>query len=142
MNGETWPKESQRMCNGASGKVPIAGLDQTADAGPSWLCIEWLRMPPAQVETATPVHRAIEVADCIFAESLDMAQHVIGHSASERNQVLTLATAHAAVVVKVYAAHMRAEVSRELVPEIAGAISEAGTDIGAGIALALEQALK
>lgn len=35
-----------------------------------------------------------------------------------------------------------ADAIREVAPELAGAISENGTDIGAGIALALEQVLK
>lgn len=29
MSAETWPKESQRMCNGASGQVPVMSAEQT-----------------------------------------------------------------------------------------------------------------
>ena len=31
MNGETWPKESQRLRNGASGQVPVGGLQAGDD---------------------------------------------------------------------------------------------------------------
>ena len=37
-----------------------------------------------------------------------------------------------------YAAHAHADALREVAPEIAGAIGEAGTDIGAGIADGLQ----
>ena len=136
MTGETWPKEEQRMRNGASGKVRPSASD-----GAVFLDLECLRL--ADPATArTPQYKAVDVADCILCESLDMAQHVIGHSPAVRDQVLELAAVHAKVAVTVYAAHAQAEVIREVAIEIAGAISEAGTDIGAGIALALEQALK
>ena len=139
MSGAHWPKEEQRLRNGASGQVPVSGCD--AFASGNYLALEWLRCEPAPEETATPVHRAIDVADHILAESLDMAQNVIGLSLSVRKEVLTLAIAHAQIAAKVYAAHELNAVLRELAPEIAGAISEAGTDVGAGIVQGL-QALK
>ena len=33
MNGETWPKESQRLLNGACGQVPVGGLHGIAMNG-------------------------------------------------------------------------------------------------------------
>lgn len=32
MSAETWPKESQRMCNGASGQVPVLSSRELPDA--------------------------------------------------------------------------------------------------------------
>lgn len=164
-----WPKEEQRLCNGACGQVPKAnqriqtherverkrrsamgsGPNQPSDGGasmssetqPEWLALEWLRTPPAPTETATPVHVAIDVADSMLCESLDMAQHLIGHSASARREVLTLTAAHLQSASIVYAANQIVTALRELTPEIAGAISEAGTDIGSGVAEGLQQAL-
>lgn len=140
MSGEHWPKEEQRLRNGASGQVPVSGRD--AFASGNYLALEWLRCDPAPEETATPVHRAIDVADHILAESLDTAQHVIGHAPSLRKEVLTLAVAHAQIAAALYATHERNAVLRELAPEIAGAISEAGTDVGAGIVQGLQAVMQ
>ena len=139
MSGETWPKEEQRMCNGASGQVPVMAGDYRRADG--WLDLEWLRLPPAPDDTATPVHKAMDAADSMLAESLDMAQHVIGHSPAVRREVLALAKAHFQSATMVYAVNQIVAVLRELTPEIAGAISEAGTDIGAGILGCIQQAL-
>lgn len=142
MSGEHFPKETQRMCNGASGQVPPIGCENSPKAGAAFLDLEWLRLPADTVPTSTPEDKAIDAADRIVCQSLDMAQHVIGHSPSVRNQVMALAAVHAQVAATAYAAHLQADAIREVAPEIAGAISENGTDIGSGIALALEQAIK
>ncbi len=139
MRKEHWPKEEQRLRNGASGQVPVSGRD--AFASGNYLALEWLRLEPTPEESATAKHRAMDAADSMLAESLDMAQNVIGLSLSLRKEVLALAAAHAQVAATLYAAHELNAVLRELAPEIAGAISEAGTDVGAGIVQGL-QALK
>ena len=111
--------------------------------GPNaFLDLDWLCMPAPPEEAATPQHRAIDVADSILFESLDMARHVIGFSPSLRKEVLALATVHAQISAKVYATHALSAALREVTSEIMGAISEAGTDIGAGLTLGLQQALK
>lgn len=101
MSGETYPKEEQRMCNGASGQVPAMGREHSAFG--DFLDLEWLRMPPASGEDATPVNQAIDTADQMLGQSLDMAQHVISHSPSERKEVLALATAHLQAAALLYA---------------------------------------
>ncbi len=80
------------------------------------------------------VNIAVDIADAIFAQSIDFAQNTISFSDEARPEVLSLASAHAQVAAAVYAARERAAALREVAPEIAGAISEAGTDIGSSIA--------
>ncbi|OGB27098.1 MAG: hypothetical protein A3I66_19080 [Burkholderiales bacterium RIFCSPLOWO2_02_FULL_57_36] len=92
-------------------------------------------------EDASDLNDATDIADNIFQQSIDMAQHVIGNSEALRRDVLALATAHAQAATHVYMVNKLAAVLRELAPEIAGAISEAGTDVGSGIVQGL-QALK
>jgi hypothetical protein len=88
------------------------------------------------------VNVAIDIAHQMTAQALDTAQHAIGFQSADRRLVLELAAANINAAAIVYAAHVKADAMRELTPEVTGAISEAATDIGAGIALALEQALK
>ena len=92
-------------------------------------------------DDAEKVSAAIDVADNIFEQSIEMAQHVIGHGDASRRDVLALATAHAQSATIAYAAHQIVAVLRELTPEISGAISEARADIGAGILGCIQQAL-
>lgn len=127
------------MCNGASGQVPVTPPYGTRQSG-NGVAMDANKIFAVELleEDAEAVNAAVDIADNIFAQSMDMAQNVIGFSSSVRDQVLTLATAHAATAANVYAAHTFAKVLRELAPEIAGAISEAGTDVGAGIVQGLQ----
>lgn len=77
---------------------PVAGF----------LDLEWLRLGVQPADSSTPEHKAVDVADRILNESLDMARNVIGHSPALRCQVLALASAHAQVAATVYAAHLTA----------------------------------
>lgn len=79
------------------------------------------------------VNIAIDIADAVTTQSLDLAKELIGNSDSVRGDILVLATAHMQIALMSYAVHELSAVLREFAPEIAGAISEAGTDIGAGI---------
>lgn len=142
MGGEHWPKEGQRLRNGASGQVPIAGREASPSIGGGFLDLGWLRLEHDPSDATTPEHKAIDAANRILCESLDMAQHVIGHSLPVRGDVLALAMAHAQIAVKVLAVNEFVAVLREVAPEIVGAIGEAGTDIGAGILGCVEQVLK
>lgn len=103
-----------------------------------WLDLSWLTVEEAGKPAGTPEHKADDVACRVLFAAMDAAQHVIGHSADVRDQVLALASIHADVAARVYAAHAIADAIREAVPEIAGAISELGTDIGAGLADGLQ----
>jgi hypothetical protein len=131
MSGEEWPKESQRMCNGASGQVPVTSID-----GDTFEL-------PANLRAEADI--AIDVADHMAAQSLDYAVMAVtsGKACGVRGaDIVRLADAHLACATGVFVARLHAETARDVGIENAGAISEAGTDIGAGIALALEQALK
>ena len=125
MSGADWPKESQRMCNGASGQVPVTSIN-----GDTFEL-------PAHLQKEADI--AIDVADHMAEQSLDYARSRLG---PDWKNAVPLAAAHLNCAIVVLSTRMRDAALRELTPEIAGAISEAGTDIGAGIALALEQALK
>lgn len=125
MNGETWPKEEQRMCNGASGQVPV-----TAVNGDTFEL-------PAQLQAEANI--AIDIADHMAEQSLDYARSRLG---PDWKNAVPLAAAHLNCASVVFSARVRDAALRELTPEIAGAISEAGTDIGAGILGGIQQALK
>ena len=84
---------------------------------------------------------AIDIADAITVQSLDAAQTAISFGDRDIPKVLQLAGANIQAAAIVYAAQLITAALRELTPEVAGAISEAGTDIGAGIALAMQKAL-
>lgn len=138
MNAETWPKEAQRMCKGASGQVPISGVDRTADDD-EYTNFNDSPIPGVNIE-----------ADFLWLESI--ARKHVGYGSSSRwSEIDRAAVFHSLVLMDCartnakairYAANSIVAAIREVAPEVAGAISEAGTDIGAGIALALEQALK
>lgn len=98
--------------------------------------------PPDPDENATPVHKAIDIAGQMMAEALDAAQHVISHSAADRGHVLILGVGLAQTSAKVYVGHLVADALRDLAPELAGAIGEAGTDIGAGVLGVIQQVLE
>lgn len=95
--------------------------------------LDWLRLKGETTNPATPEHRAIDAAESILCEALDMAQNVIGHAPADRDQVLRLAQIQASMATAIYVANACIEALREVAPEVAGAISEAGTDIGAGL---------
>lgn len=107
-----------------------------------WLDLSWLTAAEGAEEgpeaAGTPEHKADDVACRVLFAAMDAAQHVIGHGEDVRDQVLALASIHAQVAARAYAAHAIADAIREAVPEIAGAISELGTDIGAGLADGLQ----
>lgn len=151
MSGEHFPKETQRMCNGASGQVPISGVDRSADDGavvidPNNIMCSGVK--PHQDDVA-PMHRAMDASLLLLCESIDMAnQH--GLSTSD---VLKLAQIAADTAVRVYAAQTHADAlrdglqsiadaQRETNIEVAGAISEHSTDLGAGFVMAIEKILK
>jgi pyruvate/oxaloacetate carboxyltransferase len=121
MNGETWPKEEQRMCNGASGKVPV-----TVNNGDSF---------DLSAELQKEANVAIDVADHLTTQSLDYARNELGHNSGTAHlgNVVQLAAAHLKCASAVLAARMLDAALRDAVPEIAGAIEGVGTDIGAGL---------
>jgi hypothetical protein len=127
MSGAEWPKESQRMCNGASGQVPVISVDDDA-----------IKLPP---HIEAQANLAIDVADFMAAQSLDYAVMAItsGKACGVRSaDIVCLAAAHLACATGIYVTHVNEAFTREVGIEIAGAISEAGTDIGAGIAEGLK----
>ena len=87
-------------------------------------------------DTVTRETKCMDVASHILDESLDTAQHVIGHSPSVRNEVFALATMHSQIAAMVYAAYLNADALHEVARKIAGAIREAGADVEAEAALA------
>ena len=107
-----------------------------------YLDLEWLRMCHRSELSATPADKAIDVADCIVSQSLDMAQHVVGHSPEVRDQVLRLAEMHAQIAVEAFKAQAIVSALQDLTPEIAGAICEAGSSIGIGLVDSLVVARK
>lgn len=130
------PTNRQRKCNCACAKDPVTATDDAGIFDLAWLQLTEPPWPTALEENAN------QAADRILLASIEMAKNVVGHTAQVRPQMLALATVHAQVAATVYAAQMQATAIQEAATEICGAISEAGCDIGAGLALALEQALK
>ena len=141
MSGEHFPKETQRMCNGASGQVPIPGVDRAADDD-TYMNFNDSPMPGVNAE-----------ADFMWLESI--ARKHVGYGASGRwSEVDRAAILHALVQMDCARTNAKAIRSaaksvldaifaiRDEVAEVPGAISENGTDIGAGFALAFEQILK
>ena len=138
MNGETWPKESQRMCNGASGQVPVSGVDRNADDG------EYTNF------NDSPVPGVNAEADFLWLVSI--AREHVGYGASSHwNEADRAAILQSLILMDCARTNAKAIRSvgasivsaiREVTPEITGSISENGTDIGAGIALVFEQVLK
>jgi hypothetical protein len=64
MSGETWPKESQRLRNGASGQVPVSSLHGNAMSGQE--------LPDAVLDAAWD---AIDVAEHLVAGFVDALQN-------------------------------------------------------------------
>lgn len=64
MNGETWPKESQRLRNGANGQVPVSSLHGKAMSGQE--------LPDAVLDA---VWDAIDVAEHFVAGFVDALQN-------------------------------------------------------------------
>lgn len=128
MNGETWPKEEQRLCNGASGQVPVSP-------------VAVVPLPP---EIEAEVNTAVDVADNIAEQAMDYARHAIGHygSTAHVGNVVRLAAAHMECASRVYIARQHVEALREVGIENAGAIDSAGTVIGAGFAEGLQVTCK
>ena len=91
-------------------------------------------MRPMPCEVA---YIATEIADQLMEESLYFARNQISHSDADRRDVMALATAHARVAAIAYAVLQLGLDINDRATEIAGAISEAGTDVGAGLAHAL-----
>ena len=85
---------------------------------------------------------AIDVAHQMTCQAINTAQDAISYGDEAKPLVVQLAAANIQAAAIVYAAHTITDAMREVTPEIAGAISENGTDRGAGIALAIEQILK
>ena len=97
--------------------------------GVGLLDLRFLSVDSDPNDTVTRETKCMDVASHILYESLDTAQHVIGHSQSVRNQVFTLAKMQSQIAARVYAAHLYADALREVAPKIAGAIREAGADV-------------
>lgn len=109
-----------------------------------------VQLPESQIQA---IYQAVDIADLMAAQAIDAAQNAISFGDKDMPQVLQLAAANMQAAAAVYAAHRKADAIgnaaasivlaiREMTPEISGAVSDSGTDIGAGIALALTQALK
>lgn len=130
MNGETWPKEEQRLCNGASGQVPVTAVDGYEATIP----------PQIQAE----VNAAVDVADSMAAQAMDYARNEIGHyvSTAHTENVVRLAAAHMECASRVYASRLHVEALREVGIENAGAIDSGFTVLGAGLAEGLQGAGK
>jgi hypothetical protein len=73
--------------------------------GSAFLDLEWLRICHRPELSETPEDKAIDVADCIVSQSLDMAQHVIGHSPDVRGHVFRLAEMHSRLAIEAYKSH-------------------------------------
>ena len=117
-----------------AGPYQWAGGPLSAGAG---MALAWLHLKNEKADSTTPLHQAIDVAESILCEALDMAQNVIGHFPEQRDQVLRLAQIQASTASAIYVANAYIAALREVTPEVAGAISEAGTDIGAGLVEAI-----
>jgi hypothetical protein len=89
-------------------------------------------------DRSSAANAAIDIADQMTVQAIDAAQHTC---ISDEALVIQLAAANIQAAAIVYATHAITTAMRELTPEIAGAISEHGTDTGAGIALAVQQVL-
>jgi hypothetical protein len=83
---------------------------------------------PLSESTHEAIFLAVAVADTVSKYSIDMAQKTIGHFDSVRGDVLVLANAHMQAAMTAYVVRELVAALRELTPEIAGAISDAGTD--------------
>lgn len=93
--------------------------------------------PPSQYALTQAIQNAAnlaaDIADHITAQSIDFAQTTHCSGELSRRDSLALAAIHAGIAAQVYAVNELTAAIREVTPEIAGAISEAGTDIGAGL---------
>lgn len=136
MNGETWPKESQRLGN----MVPGTGPDAEHRCG--CLDLRVLRLEPESPETATPVVRAVETAEQILALSLDTAHDLVLPIEGCDSLRIQIGLDIAKMAMTAYAAHHQGDVVRECTPEIAGAVEGAGASIGAGLSEAGQAACK
>ncbi|OYQ39941.1 hypothetical protein CHU94_11410 [Rhodoferax sp. TH121] len=129
MNGETWPKEEQRLCNGACGQVRAVAIDGEA-----------FPLPQQVVEEA---NIAIDIADHMAEQSMDYARNAIGLNLAKTahvSNVVHLAAAHLECASRVYVARQHVDALRDVGIENAGAIDSAGTVIGAGLAEGLQVA--
>lgn len=151
-----WPKEEQRLRNGACGQVSATHQHQPTHerlerkrsaamgarpyqssgggAVMSKAYIPDAEFEALQAQAGPEMERVIPFAD----EALNQAEKDAKDDlwSDEKTHVYALCLAMLCGLTRV------ADAIREVAPELAGAISENGTDIGAGIALALEQVLK
>lgn len=134
MSGETWPKEEQRLCNGASGQVPVFGCGNDEEA---------FEKNRRQAAIDTEV-------DSLWLESV-ACQHVGYGASSGWTEVDRAAVLHGLVQLDGARTVARAirDASDSIVAAIldagtenAGAIDSAGTVIGACLAEGLQVACK
>lgn len=95
-----------------------------------------LDLPIAELdrELVERINAAVDTADGIMFQSLSTAQEILGLNDHQRPMVIALAAAHMKSATAIYTAREIVSALHVLAPEIAGAISEAGTDIGASLA--------
>lgn len=114
MSGETWPKETQRLSNGANGQVPLGSLQGDDDFGKKARkarLAKWANMA-SEPNPVGPNHgdvfAAASIAKAFFEASYaivkDYGEHVRWSSGARAQAAATLAQACATV----YAAQMQA----------------------------------
>lgn len=118
MSGETWPKESQRLCNGANGQVPAGGLQGDDDSEKKARKVRLAKganiaSEPNQVgPNHGDVFAAASIAKAFFEASYaivkDYGEHVRWSGGGRAQAAATLAQACATV----YAAQMQAGQSK------------------------------
>lgn len=95
-------------------------------------------MNARSVPLGDDLQTAADVADNLASYIVSRALEFSGFSSATNGRdmglAMQMATAHMQVTTMIYVVHWLTAAIREVAPEIAGAISEAGTDIGAGLA--------